>query len=51
VYINGRLSFANADGEFSQQLQLEEGKNEIEIRAVDQANNESGTTITVNLKF
>lgn len=47
VFIDGRMVIADAEGLFSQRYHLSEGENNIEIRVVDQAGNESETELTV----
>ncbi len=50
LYINDRLTFLDADFNFSYTVQLKEGDNEIVIRAVDEAGNEAEVTRTVSFK-
>lgn len=47
VFIDGRVTMADAEGNFSQRYHLEEGENKIEIRVIDQAGNEAETELTV----
>ncbi|HBU21306.1 TPA: hypothetical protein DEB02_00015 [Candidatus Beckwithbacteria bacterium] len=48
VKINGRIVKAGDDGSFTTQLTLEEGDNQIEVLAVDRAENETVKLVTVN---
>lgn len=48
IYVNGRIAFANSDGEYSQQVRLEPGENLITVKAVDPAGNETEESVTVN---
>ncbi|MBD3250552.1 MAG: hypothetical protein GF381_03230 [Candidatus Pacebacteria bacterium] len=50
VYINGRLSMANDEGVFAQRYRLSEGENKLEIRAVDQAGNQTTQELTVSFE-
>ena len=47
VYLNGRMTTADSEGNFNHRYRLEEGENKLEIRAVDKAGNEEKTEITV----
>lgn len=51
VLINDRRIFASSDGSFSMAVELKEGENKIEVKSIDQANNESAQTISVTLKL
>ncbi|NCN03598.1 MAG: hypothetical protein GW942_00820 [Candidatus Pacebacteria bacterium] len=51
VFIGGRLSFANSEGNFAGTYSLEEGDNKILIKAVDKAGNESEIELTVNFAY
>lgn len=51
VNANGRQTFATSEGDFSLPVELQEGENTLEIKAIDQAGNESERTITVSLKL
>jgi uncharacterized protein YfaP (DUF2135 family) len=51
VMINGRLAFANAEGEFSSTYQLQEGDNKLTIEAEDAAGNKSQTELTVKFRL
>lgn len=51
VFIGGRLSFANSEGSFAGTYSLQEGDNEIEIRAIDKAGNETTQKLTVNFAY
>lgn len=46
--INGRLIMIDSDGDFEINLSLEEGDNQIEAIAIDDAGNETKKTLTVN---
>jgi bacillopeptidase F len=46
--INGRFLRPNSDGSFEMSLGLSEGDNEIEVKAVDHAGNETVKKVTVN---
>ena len=48
VYINDRLIFTNADGTFSTLYHLNNGANELTIKAVDEAGNTTEKKLTVN---
>jgi len=48
VYLNDRLSIANNQGDFSGPIQLNEGENEIKIKVVDRAGNETLTSLKVS---
>jgi len=50
VFINGRVTIADSEGFFSQRYYLSEGENLLEFKAVDEAGNESETTITVHYR-
>lgn len=47
VYINDRVIFPSADGSFFTQQSVVDGKNEITVKAVDEAGNETQTMITI----
>lgn len=47
VYLNGRLIFPNAEGEFSTRYQLQSGEQTITIQAIDQAGNQIEVTRTI----
>lgn len=47
VYINDRLVFPSSDGSFSTQQTVIDGKNELTIKAVDEAGNETQTKLTI----
>jgi len=51
VYVGGKLTFANADGEFSTTYNLSEGENKIEIRAQDSAGNLTKQELIVNFAY
>ncbi|MDH5533857.1 MAG: hypothetical protein OEX81_05550 [Candidatus Pacebacteria bacterium] len=51
VYIGGRLSFANSEGNFAGTYSLIEGENKISIRSVDKAGNQSELELTVNFAY
>ena len=51
VFIGGRLSFANSEGSFAGSYSLQEGDNEIEVRAVDKAGNETIQKLTLNFAY
>lgn len=51
VYLNGRLVFANSDGNFSTTYQLAEGDNELRLRAVDKAGNEREQVVMVKFRL
>ncbi|MEW5760667.1 MAG: right-handed parallel beta-helix repeat-containing protein [Candidatus Thermoplasmatota archaeon] len=48
VYINGIEVEVNENGEFSYPVKLSEGKNTIEIRAIDKAGNEKTEKLVIN---
>lgn len=48
VTVGGRLTYANADGEFETNYQLSDGENKIKIVATDEAGNQADTEVTVN---
>lgn len=50
VFINDRSVFPNAEGVFSGKHSLVDGKNEIKIKAIDDAGNETGQMITVEYR-
>lgn len=50
VSIDGRLVYANAEGNFSSTYELKEGENKIEIRATDRGGNESEKVLTVTFR-
>lgn len=47
IYVNDRVVFPNADGTFAARHSLSEGKNEIIVKARDEAGNETEQKITV----
>ncbi|OGC51292.1 hypothetical protein A2982_04255 [candidate division WWE3 bacterium RIFCSPLOWO2_01_FULL_39_13] len=47
VFVNNQLAVINPDGNFSASIRLEEGNNEVDIRAVDKAENTTELKITV----
>ncbi|MEM2869206.1 MAG: hypothetical protein QW379_02130 [Thermoplasmata archaeon] len=47
VYVNGRLTRVNPDGRFSIEIELKEGANKIEVKAIDPAGNEKTETRTI----
>lgn len=51
VYIGGRLSFANSEGNFAGTFSLKEGENKIQIRSVDKAGNQSELELTINFAY
>lgn len=51
VYINGRLVRANSEGLFSSQVQLKEGENRLEFKAIDSAGNVTETSLLVKFRF
>lgn len=51
VFINGRLSLANSEGNFKTTYQLNEGENKLEIKSIDKAGNESVTELIVHFKY
>jgi hypothetical protein len=51
VFLNDRLIFAKSDGSFSTSLQLSEGDNELKIKVVDQAGNETEQVLNVKFRF
>lgn len=51
VFIGGRLSFADSEGNFAGTYSLQEGDNEIEIRAIDRAGNETIQKLTINFAY
>lgn len=51
VYIGGRLSFANSEGNFAGTYSLTEGDNKILIRSVDKAGNQSELELTINFAY
>lgn len=50
VYINDHLTYANDNGQFELNYSLDEGENQLEIKAVDQAGNQSQTELTVSYR-
>ncbi|MFC1711922.1 hypothetical protein ACFLZ1_05075 [Patescibacteria group bacterium] len=48
VYVNGRLTSTNSEGMFSLHLELKDGENEIKVKAIDKAGNETEATIKVS---
>ncbi len=50
VYINGHLTYANEDGLFELRYPLDEGDNQLEIRAVDEAGNQSQIEVSVKYR-
>lgn len=51
VYINDRLSYPNALGEFKSRYSLSEGENILKFKAVDKGGNINEMEIKVNFKF
>ena len=51
IYVNGRLNFANSEGEFKVTHRLEEGENKIELKAIDEAGNESLSELLVSFRY
>jgi len=51
VYVNGRISYADNEGNFKSSLLLNEGENKLEIRAEDKAGNSTQMELTVHFKF
>src|SRR5699024_7320512 len=51
VHINGQETSVDDDGMFSQRILLDNGTNEIEVVARDQAGNESVETVTLDVKY
>ncbi|NCN87464.1 MAG: hypothetical protein GW941_01060 [Candidatus Pacebacteria bacterium] len=51
VFISGRLSVANSEGNFTGTYSLQEGENKILIKAIDKAGNESESELTVNFAY
>lgn len=51
VYVNDRLAIVGSDGKFSQRISLNDGDNEITVRAVDRAGNESEKKINVRFEL
>lgn len=51
VTINGRMVFADEDGNFSSNYYLAEGKNELEFEATDKATNKTNKKIEVEFKL
>lgn len=51
IFINGRLSYADSEGNFSGTYTLEEGENKVLVKAVDKAENESETELTLNFAY
>jgi hypothetical protein len=47
IYLNNKLLFTDASGNFSGTFQLQPGSNALSIRAVDPAGNETDKTVTV----
>lgn len=48
VYINDRLARTGSDGKFEMQVPLNEGENEIKVRAVDTAGNDAEVSFKVS---
>jgi hypothetical protein len=48
VYINGKLNFADYEGRFSANVELNEGENIITVKAVDKAENQQEIQIKIN---
>lgn len=48
IFVNNRISFANSQGEFNQKVRLEPGENQIIVRAIDPAGNETSETVIVS---
>lgn len=51
VMVNGRLAFADAEGNFSSTYQLSEGENKITIEAEDAAGNKGQTELMVTFRL
>lgn len=51
VYINDRMVLPNNEGSFNYTYRLSEGKNEIEIKVVDQGGNESEQSLTLEFSL
>jgi bacillopeptidase F len=51
VMVNGRLAFADAEGNFSATYQMQEGDNLIKIEAEDAAGNKGSTELTVKFRL
>lgn len=51
VLINGRAVYPNSKGEFTSSIQLNEGENKVELKAIDRAKNETEVVRTVTFKL
>lgn len=51
VFVNDRLIYASAEGQFSLRYQLQEGENNFTIKAEDQAGNKAETQLSVSFRF
>jgi uncharacterized protein YfaP (DUF2135 family) len=51
VFLNGRLFFARSDGSFSTTYQLSEGDNELKVKAIDLAGNQSEQVVKVSFRL
>ena len=51
VYLNGRLIFADSEGNFSSSFYLEEGENTLKFEAVDKAGNKTSKEIQVKFRL
>lgn len=51
VMVNGRLAYADGEGNFSSSYQMSEGDNKITIEAEDAAGNKSKTELTVKFRL
>lgn len=51
VYINDRLTYANAAGAFSMTYQLQEGENKLLIKVIDAAGNQEQTELVVTFRL
>lgn len=49
VYVNNRLVFTGVDGTFSSSVSLQDNKNDVKVRAIDEAGNRTEQQITVYL--
>ncbi|MFD1019107.1 S8 family serine peptidase [Thalassobacillus hwangdonensis] len=51
VMVNGQRASVSEDGTFSKRILLDEGENEIKVRAIDLAGNKRTKKITIDAKF
>ena len=51
IYVNDRLVFTKNDGSFNTNFQLQEGDNQLKIKAVDLAGNQTEQALTVKFRF